>query len=487
MNKSRLVNVPQVAVSNGQVNREAFLNKQLEPLLKPGSRAFKVEELLLRVDAVTRNFVTSGSVENVLVRFEALPKQQQQRFFYNPTANNINNNSIDLVPIFHLIPVKRFFAKTGTNVGNGEGSGYLTLQLRNFLKGGENLIFDATIGTRTRTSYLLNLNFPINNNPYVRSENLIFMNSKKNEWTSHDQILKGFSNKIIKYGIGDFKDPKNFYPNVAQELSIENIWRAVSVIDSAASDHVLLNCGDDFKSSLVYNIRYDSRNSRLLPKLGKFFKFQLEYAPGLVNFQKSNFVKCTTKSLVAAPLSNKTFINFSFRTGILHNLNKVKGYTHLMDKFYLGGPTDIRGFTYNGLGPRAPTSYLNSNYLTSGGDRLGGNLFYSAGLSLLTTIPKLAPTEDYNWKLHFFANAGKLINFDYHNKFQLGQGQGHGTNNSIDGLVLQLKQPSVSIGAGVLYNHPAARFELNFTVPVLAHESDSLRKGIQYGIGLSFL
>ncbi|GMM34740.1 SAM complex subunit [Saccharomycopsis crataegensis] len=463
-NRLRLVDIPQVIVNNSEYYRTTFLNQQLSPLLTNGNR-LTIEDFLQKVDLVTKNLVNCTNTENLLVNIEALPKQQT---FW---ANN-DRESISLIPVFNLLPVKRFFAKTGTSVGNGEGNGYITLQLRNFLKGGENLIFDATIGTRTRTSYLLNLNFPINNNAFLRSENLAFMNSRKIEWASHDQILKGISNKIIKYGIGNINDPKNFHEQFTQEWSFENVWRSVAVLDKAASDAVLLNCGDDFKSSFLYNIKYDDRENKMLAQSGKMWKFQVEYAPSFFRaYQHSNFLKYSFESVFAQPLTNRTFCNFSFRGGMLQNLSSF-GYCNIMDKFNIGGPTDVRGFNYNGLGPRAATTSSNKNFGTSMGDRVGGDFYYSTGLSLFTTIPKIAPTSEHNLKFHSFVNAGKLVNLN-------------GENNG--GVKDLLKEPSVSIGCGLLYNHPAARFELNFTLPVTAHESDAMRKGIQYGIGLSFL
>jgi hypothetical protein len=67
--------------------------------------------------------------------------------------------------------------------------------------------------------------------------------------------------------------------------------------------------------------------------------------------------------------------------------------THISDRFLLGGPTSVRGFTTNGLGPR------------DGSDSLGADLTYSLGLSLYGPLP-IKP--EWPLKLHAFANAGKL-------------------------------------------------------------------------------
>lgn len=456
-NSSKLLNVKNVIVNNGHFYRDPFLRHQLTPFLEGGP--MKIEDFLERLDLVTKNFVNCTNTQNVYMSIQAVPSKPSF-FFLQPTQDQ----TLDIVPVVHLFPVKRFFAKTGSSFGNSEGNGYISFQLRNFLRGGENLILDASIGSRTRTSYLANFNCPINNNAYLRSENLFFMNNRKIEWASHDQIVRGFSNKILKYGLGDPTDPKRFYENFSQEFCFENVWRTIAVLDKSASDDVLLSCGDDFKSSFVYNLQYDNRNSKLLPESGNMFKLLVECAPGFLN-QRTRFMKYSFESMVALKILKKTFFNLSWRMGFLDNKSS---YSNLMDKFYLGGPTDVRGFNYNSLGPRLVVGSSNKNFGSSQGDRLGGDLYYAAGLSLFTVVPKLSPTEDGNLKLHGFLNAGRVV-------------------NKMPSFTDMIKHPSVAAGVGLAYRYSAARFELNFTLPLTAHISDATRKGVQFGVGLLFL
>lgn len=423
-NRSRLVNVSQIYVNNTGQYRESFLKTQLGPL---NQKIYTIEQLLKSLDQVTQNFVYSTAVENM--------------------ATSIQQSGAEIVPVVQLLPRKRYFAKTGTNVGNGEGNGYITFQLRNFLKGGENLIFDATIGTRTKSSYLLNLNFPIFNQALLRSENIAYFNSRANQWNSNTEVLRGLVSKIQKQGICS-----NL--RYSQELSLQHLWSTLQVTDKSASDAILLHAGDHLKTSVEYSVQYDSRDDKFLATKGKFMKLNLEYCFPF----HSHFVKANLQSKLAAQFKQVS-VTLSANGGILHSLNS--GYVNLADKFYLGGPTNVRGFNYNGLGPRSITSSANQNYLT-GGDRLGGNYYYAVGLSSYFKLPRLSHT---NLRFHHYLNAGKLT-------------------NSLD----ELKQiPSVSSGVGILYNHPAARFELNFGMPLVSGQSDSVRKGIQWGIGLEFL
>jgi outer membrane protein insertion porin family len=50
-----------------------------------------------------------------------------------------------------------------------------------------------------------------------------------------------------------------------------------------------------------------------------------------------------------------------------------------------------------------------------------------------------------------------------------------------------VRQPVVSAGLGLVYRHSIVRAELNVGVPVAASSTDGYKKGMQFGIGLSFL
>jgi outer membrane protein insertion porin family len=47
--------------------------------------------------------------------------------------------------------------------------------------------------------------------------------------------------------------------------------------------------------------------------------------------------------------------------------------------------------------------------------------------------------------------------------------------------------PSVAAGIGLVYAHPVARFELNFSLPLVLRKGEEGRKGLQLGIGINFL
>lgn len=47
--------------------------------------------------------------------------------------------------------------------------------------------------------------------------------------------------------------------------------------------------------------------------------------------------------------------------------------------------------------------------------------------------------------------------------------------------------PSIAAGVGLVYAHPVARFELNFSLPLVMRRGEDSRKGLQVGVGINFL
>jgi outer membrane protein insertion porin family len=432
-NATRPINVRNIVVEGTEQFRDSFITAQIKPLLE--SKNFN--DLLKSVDSVNLNFQKLGVLQNPLqIQLHSLP-------------NYKTFGSLDIQPMLKLTPAKKFFAKTGTNIGNGEGDGYMTFQWRNIFGGGESLMLDATTGTRTKSSYLLNYSTPLFNNAGWKVDTSVFSNSRKIDWTSHEQSIVGINNKIISVNEGF----------INHEFSIENIIRSVHSVDSKnASNNVLFHAGEDFKSSFIYKFNYDSRDDKILPTHGSSLIINNEIS-GLSKYNTSSFIKQSVESSFAYTLSDRfsEIVNFSLRGGWLYSFNKP---SHLMDRFYIGGPNDVRSFFFNGLGPR------NFN------DTLGGDIYLSGGLSHFHKLPFIS--KDSSFKLHQFVNFGRLIPFE--------------KDQPLQSTVKQLfEQPSIGFGFGLVFKHSLARFELNFVLPLTAHENDSMRKGLQYGIGLSFM
>ncbi|CAX43070.1 sorting and assembly machinery (SAM) complex subunit of the mitochondrial outer membrane, putative [Candida dubliniensis CD36] len=439
--KHQPVKIRNVQITNGQSYRDQFLKYQFRNLLN--GEVMTLEKYLNNVNQISKILISSGIIENLHVSNNLV----------NPPLFS-KSQAFHLVPVFNVVPVKRFFAKTGTNIGNGEGDGYIQFQLKNLFGGGENLIFDAITGTKTKSSYLINYNQPIGNNLQYMNENLFMINTRNLDWLQSNITTRGMINKIYT----------QFYnSNLNHEIIMENSWKILNN-QKSKSLQVLQQAGSQFKSSIAYNMNYDTRDNKHLPTIGKFLQIGIEYNnPSLLLMRFKNqypFIKTVaqTQFVQQLPIIKSNLI-ITNKFGLLYPLNNDKSSSSLLDRFYIGGPNDVRSFLLNGLGPKDYNSCI------------GGDLFFNGGISLITDIPKY---NESNFKIHNFINFGRLVGFN--KEISL-----------FNNLQKLTNQYSISYGFGILFNHPMARFELNFVLPLVTHERDSLRKGIQYGIGVSFL
>lgn len=429
------VKIKNVQVTNAGHFRDSFLLHQLQPLLSKD--LLTLAEFFSGLDAVHRSLVKHDILENCLISLHQLPKNMWTKS--SPAT-------IDMVPVFNILPQKRFYAKTGTNIGNGEGDGYIQFQLKNMFGGAENLVFDAVTGTKTPSSYLLNYSQPVYNDAEYLLDTQLYINTRKLDWIQSSVTTRGFTTKVSTR----YDSALNY------SAAFETCWRSLQNHNSRSME-VMSQLKDTFKSSLLFNIIYDTRDHHILPTAGSFFKFGYEHS-GLFSFNNVKFSKMICEFQNAFKINTNHSLVFSNKVGLLFGTRG--SYSNILDRFHIGGPNDVRSFQLNGLGP------------VDNGSSLGGDCFLNGGVSLVSQIP-WAP-KDTNFKLHNFFNFGKI----------LPQSASKNWKSVVSGLT---ESYSTSLGTGILYNHPMARFELNFVMPITAHANEYVRKGIQYGVGVSFL
>ncbi|SGZ56675.1 CIC11C00000004139 [Sungouiella intermedia] len=434
-NSTLPVKIKNVQVTNAENFRDSFLLHQLQPLLSKD--LYTLADFFSNLDVVHRSLVKHDILENCVISLHQLPKNMW---------TNSSPATVDMVPVFNILPQKRFYAKTGTNIGNGEGDGYIQFQLKNLFGGAESLVFDAVTGTKTPSSYLLNYSQPVFDDANYLLDTQVYVNTRKIDWIQSSVTTRGFTTKVST----------RYDSNLNYSAAFETCWRSLQNHNSRSME-VMSHLKDTFKSSLIFNMIYDTRDNHVLPTVGNFFKFGFEQS-GLFSFNNIKFSKLIWESQSALKLNSNHSLVFSNKAGLLFGTGSSG--SNILDRFHIGGPNDVRSFRVSGLGP------------VDNGSALGGNYFLNGGVSLVSQIP-WAP-KDTNFKFHNFFNFGKILP-------ALGQ-------PSFKSLVSELTGTySSSIGTGILYNHPMARFELNFVLPITAHANEYVRKGIQYGVGVSFL
>jgi outer membrane protein insertion porin family len=112
-------------------------------------------------------------------------------------------------------------------------------------------------------------------------------------------------------------------------------------------------------------------------------------------------------------------------------------------------------------------------------------------MNALFPLPRTGP--DSPLRLQLFANAGRLVALNSKGTEKKGR-EGlamdsaavfKGVRSAVGELTNGL--PSLAAGVGLVYAHPVARFELNFSLPLVLRRGEEGRKGLQVGVGINFL
>lgn len=133
----------------------------------------------------------------------------------------------------------------------------------------------------------------------------------------------------------------------------------------------------------------------------------------------------------------------------------------------------MRGFRLSGLGPK------------DGSDAVGGDVYAAGSANLFFPLPKVG--ADKPLRFQAFVNGGRLLALK--NPQKEGDMSSEDVRKSVSDTIRDLGDglPSMSAGVGLVYAHPVARFELNFTLPLVVRKGEEGRKGLQFGIGINFL
>ncbi|GKY90445.1 hypothetical protein MPSEU_000018300 [Mayamaea pseudoterrestris] len=226
-----------------------------------------------------------------------------------------------------------------------------------------------------------------------------------------------------------------------------------------ASPEVVSQARPSVKNSLTWDWACRLTDHPTQPTDGLQYNVNTEIAlpPGDVGF-----VKATASASVHKPvIGDALCLHASCSAGYLHNLN-FGGLTRpatISDRFFVGGPMQLRGFSPSGIGPRAKT-------LAQGpGDALGGDFYYTASLMASVLNPALARI---NARLFGFCNVGTCV----------------GSVHQLNPLqVLTSTRASVGVGLSTCLFGP--RLELTYALPIRSGPRDVTRQ-FQLGMGFTF-
>uniref|UniRef100_A0A8C7MHB9 Sorting and assembly machinery component 50 homolog, like n=1 Tax=Oncorhynchus kisutch TaxID=8019 RepID=A0A8C7MHB9_ONCKI len=354
-------------------------------------------------------------------------------------------NGLDVT--FEVTEMKRLTGSYNTMVGNNEGSMVLGVKLPNVFGRAEKLTFQFSYGTK-ETSYGLSFFKPQPGN-FERNLALnLYKVTGQFPWSSLKETDRGVSTEL------------NFpLWRTNHTLKWEGVWRELGCLARSASFAVREESGHTLKSALSHTMSIDNRNSAIFPKKGALLRINQElagYTGGDASFLKEDFELQVNRRLVW-----DSVLSASLWGGCLLPIGGRP--SSIADRFYLGGPTSVRGFGMYSIGPQ------------SEGDYLGGEAYWAGGLHLYTPLPFRPGRAGFGdlFRTHFFLNAGNLYIWYI--------------------LQINIKLSLAecirwSYGAGIVLRLAnIARLELNYCIPMGVQSGDRICDGVQFGAGIRFL
>lgn len=353
---------------------------------------------------------------------------------------------------YHVKETSRVTGGISTMVGTNDGSMVLQARLPNTFGRAERITSDYTHGTKSSVGYGINFFKPIKGDPNRTFSCGLFRSSADYPWSGYKQTEKGINVDL------------NLPSLVGQHsLRWEGVWRELACLSNTTAFPVREQAGHSLKSALKHVFEIDRRDDKVIPSEGFLFRTVQEIAGlgGDACFLKNEVELQAAKELGFFDSS----VQFSLAGGALWSL-KPGEKPHICDKFLLGGPLTLRGFNYNGCGPHED------------GSALGADTYWLGAAHLYAPLPFSTRQGGFGdlFRTHLFFNAGNLQNVQF---------QDGGCESAVRSLFAGLR---CSWGAGVILKMGGiARLELNYAMPILARQEDSVNKGFQFGIGIKFL
>ncbi|KAF9459123.1 surface antigen-domain-containing protein [Collybia nuda] len=432
-NMSSQMNIAAVRVEGAKITRSSFLGFLINPHLA-ASTSNGTPSTLESVLHTTRKIAHALKKTDMFHSVEAKLERARDEL--------ANEGDVDIV--FKTREKGRFYLNTSTELGNNEGNAAATGRIRNVFGGAEVFEANVSFGTKTRRSFRASLTAPVTPDLATHAELTAYGLERDNSsFASSTEGLRGVK-AVVRSGTPD---------RGAHEVIYEAVLRHIGALTPTASISMRESAGQTIKSSVSHSYIVDTRDDRITAASGHYAKIFNEYA-GLGG--DASFFKTEIEGQVSRPVYDGISLSFAARTGLLWGISRP---TLFSDRFQLGGPTSIRAFKANSMGPR------------DGSDSLGGDLHWSAGVSVISNIPR---KPHWPVKTHLWVNAGRLDVIDQRQTLA-------------DNIRNTLTRPSISAGVGVIYRFDPVRVEVNFGVPLVASKSDGTRRGLQVGMGLEFL
>ncbi|XP_063418963.1 sorting and assembly machinery component 50 homolog [Mytilus trossulus] len=346
-------------------------------------------------------------------------------------------------------PILNVKMELGAHSAN-ESDVVVRMKYPNMFGRGESCTLDYSRVFKDDGGYGFQFSKPINGDPDIRIGTNVYKGYAEFPWSSFKEISRGTALHLM-------------FPTILGShcLKWEGVWREMRALNRNTSFAVREQAGHTLKSSIQHVLMRDRRDDKILPTKGYLVKLTQEYAGLGGNVE---FVKNDVELQYNLPLVFDSIIQLSLAGGILTKIDQNKDIK-INDRYFLGGPLTLRGFTVNGVGPH------------SDGNALGADAYWLSGLHLYTPLPFRPGKGGFGemFRSHFFVTAGNLGNVNL-------------METAKENLKNLTETFRLSYGLGVVLRLGGiARLEINYVIPVRSQIGDNVDRGFQYGIGISFL
>ncbi len=319
---------------------------------------------------------------------------------------------------------------------------------------GESLDVSASVGCHTTAPLNISFTKPIHGDPdKIFAFNL---GSFSSTYPSGSKYCHSSN-----YATASIRLP-SFLPSSTHEFKYGLDWRTIFGIAASSSPSIRLSAGHNLKSAISHSWTLDTRDDLVFPTTGKFIKLSHEFAGGPIGGDACHIRQdYFTSFCMSIPRIPEVVLGLSCRFGQIMTLGNASSF--LLDRFQMGGPTSVRGFELNSLGPRDQK------------DALGGDAAIETGLSL--SFP-LVPSLKHAMRAHLFLNGGVL---------GIQDSQHLPIRDRMNAFLTE-NRPHTSAGFGLLFKlSQSARLELNLSTPLANPTNAPYTSNIQLGLGLEFL
>lgn len=263
----------------------------------------------------------------------------------------------------------------------------------------------------------------------------------------NDREFRDFDRKSwgSSVGIG-----KLFYRNLIPRIfyRFENV--KISNVDRDA--RLIITESDRTISSLSFSLVWDSRNNLLDPTRGNLSSSTIEYAGPFGG--NTDFIKYTLSIRQWVPLWYGTFMSFRGIYGLL-DLKNAGNDLVVSERFFLGGPNLLRGFSFRRVGTRVTTE--DGDYIIIGG------------------VQQLVLSADYLFPILKSAGLRGVVFYEMGNTFNDGED-----------LSFNPSDLRKDYGFGLRWLSPLGPMKLEIGIPIGDRLPDEESYEVQFTIGSVF-